>query len=278
MSCASLTGVVALENARQVPGKGKTLIFDAQFYLGETSDTPPEPITMVGGLRYYNSNNLSFSQPGLYFVHAIVAKYEKKAYDELYSSVLGGDDYDIVGDIIMLIPIPNADKDTGRHIPLLQVCGSVFEADKNSATFVINAEQRTQVLTDGILPVTAAFPTESARFKNKIPLPGVGTIVYVCGPISDVRRIDNGAPDRFHFSVEQIQFLAKSPVPPRAINPTPPKAPGRKKLQFNFTPNNSSSPPPALSPLSSPQSSPARPQTPTPSSNTRASKRARTDS
>lgn len=66
MSSCSVTVFAALENPRQ-PFSGpkkKTFLFDSQLYLGL-----PKLESLVGVLRYFNNDNITFGAMGLYLIH-----------------------------------------------------------------------------------------------------------------------------------------------------------------------------------------------------------------
>ena len=50
---ASITGIAILANPRMIPAS-KTIVFDAQLYLGPTDED-----LLIGSLRYFNSTNSS---------------------------------------------------------------------------------------------------------------------------------------------------------------------------------------------------------------------------
>lgn len=63
---ATLAGLVILANPRRI---SKTIVFDAQLYLG-----PGNHDMLIGSLRYFNSDDLAFSdEPGLYVIHSTVS-------------------------------------------------------------------------------------------------------------------------------------------------------------------------------------------------------------
>ena len=65
MPSASLYGLAALETPRII-GKTKTVVFDAQMYMGP--DQPP----LTANLQYFNEQSLNFGDVGVYFIHATV--------------------------------------------------------------------------------------------------------------------------------------------------------------------------------------------------------------
>ena len=67
---ASITGVIGLANPRILPGT-KTIVLDAQIYLGEGVDGPR---FLIGSLRYFNSDNLTFDDSAqLYSIYSTVS-------------------------------------------------------------------------------------------------------------------------------------------------------------------------------------------------------------
>jgi hypothetical protein len=64
---ATITGLLILANPRGVLPSSKTLVFDAQFYLGSMDQ-------FMGSLRYFNWDNKIFNEePTLYFAHTSVS-------------------------------------------------------------------------------------------------------------------------------------------------------------------------------------------------------------
>lgn len=64
---AFITGLAILANPRVVPSS-KTVVIDAQLYLGPTDED-----LVIGSLRYFNSANLTFDDgPNLYAITATV--------------------------------------------------------------------------------------------------------------------------------------------------------------------------------------------------------------
>jgi hypothetical protein len=65
---ASITGVLALESPRSLPGSPKTIIFDTQLWLGDGQQA------LVCQLRYFNASDMSLNNElGIYIVHANVS-------------------------------------------------------------------------------------------------------------------------------------------------------------------------------------------------------------
>ena len=65
MPSASLYGLAALETPRII-GKTKTVVFDAQMYMG------PEQPPLTANFRYFNDQSLTFGDVGVYYIHAMV--------------------------------------------------------------------------------------------------------------------------------------------------------------------------------------------------------------
>jgi hypothetical protein len=67
---ASITGIAILANPRMIPAS-KTIVFDAQLYLGPTDED-----LLIGSLRYFNSTNFSFDDgPSFYVIYATVSTH-----------------------------------------------------------------------------------------------------------------------------------------------------------------------------------------------------------
>ena len=76
---ATLSGLIALENASPMEDSPSTITFDGQMWLG------PERI-LTGLFRYYNSSNISFPDIGQYFAWIHVSSY----YFLFYTLILAG--------------------------------------------------------------------------------------------------------------------------------------------------------------------------------------------
>lgn len=106
MPSASLYSIAALETPRII-GKTKTVVFDAQMYMGP--DQPP----LTANLHYFNDQGLTFGDVGIYYIHATVCslvptqstKYNFKQIARMcpevqtYSEDFQSSDYQISGDI-----------------------------------------------------------------------------------------------------------------------------------------------------------------------------------
>lgn len=66
MPSASLYALAVLETPRAIDNKSKSIVFDAQMYMGE------EQPALVANLQYFNSSGLIFEEVGTYFIHATV--------------------------------------------------------------------------------------------------------------------------------------------------------------------------------------------------------------
>lgn len=68
MSSVYLTAVAVFENPQKLEGIGKTILVDAQIYLGSGH-------TLVGSFQYFNHNDIPFKDDhvGMYFIHAAVS-------------------------------------------------------------------------------------------------------------------------------------------------------------------------------------------------------------
>lgn len=143
-------------------------------------------------------------------------------------------EYDFVGDITWvrcsnftslrlcltflckLIPA-NADP---RHLAWVHGSGTVNKSDDKSC-FDLDPAQYTSALkefkstnpTASTLPLHCIIP-DSPRYKNKKPVPRVGTMVsfegYLC---SRMTNSETGQTERFHIDIQNVNFMGRSSVP-----------------------------------------------------------------
>ncbi|KZP02343.1 hypothetical protein FIBSPDRAFT_970114 [Athelia psychrophila] len=178
MSSAAITAVVVLESPRNAPDSPKTIFFDGQIYQGAGQP-------LLAAFRYFNANNMVFDDVGFYFLHATVAKMaEGAAILPSESDIV----YDLVGDIVFLIPAPDVDP---KYLPWVHIAGTVCATPSSlKDTFDINASQYTSVLRDAkkhggsTLPVRC-FVKDSPRYKQySKPVPNVNSQVTFTGSLT----------------------------------------------------------------------------------------------
>ncbi|KAF7981288.1 hypothetical protein HWV62_34199 [Athelia sp. TMB] len=249
MSSASLTAVTVLENPRK-DARGKTVTFDAQIYLGAY-----KPLTVE--FRYFNANDISFDEVGTYVVHGTIARWienpdpsgASQSSDSIQAAATMKTDgdgsadkakedgidelgYDFVGDIIWLIPV-NANP---RHLAWVHSSGTVNKSDDKSS-FDLDPTQYTSALRGApasMMPLHCIIP-DSARYKNKKPLPRVGTMVsfegYLC---SRMANPDTGRTERYHIDIEHVSFMGRATVPGPQATPKAASTPAKRKFTFSF--------------------------------------------
>jgi len=219
-SLASIVGIAILENARQ--NHSKTVVLDSQIYLGDNA--PP----LTAALRYFNSFNLTFDpdEPGRYFIFAHIARMERGA-DILLPQDSVETDYDIVGDIVSLIPL-SEDVDP-RHPPVVHLAGVAAKIDMKNGTFEMEISQWVSALreirpTEGItqaggsLFVSCSFP-DTPRYKQRKPVPKKGTYVAIEGFLRNIVKKEDEFPEKFLIEVETIAFCGQATVSPKTEAP-----------------------------------------------------------
>ncbi|KAI0043938.1 hypothetical protein FA95DRAFT_1497831 [Auriscalpium vulgare] len=244
---AELTAVVSLESPRPAPGKPRTIVFDAGIYWSSSPDAAP----LIAALRFYNDINYTFDDEGGFnFSGYQVVKMRKGA--EVPSDGLTETDYDMVGDIIQLIPILGGAKSVnpkqGFTRAMLRVAGTVDSVDVSNFSFCVPATQWTSADSTGVLPVKACIPSESKWPDRKKALPATNSVVSFTGYLSSVDRDggDNGTVKHFEVEVARhLDFLARGSYSP-ASTPSPnglrKLGNGRRKLRFNFDDNATDAP------------------------------------
>ncbi|KAI5990796.1 hypothetical protein EDC04DRAFT_3148697, partial [Pisolithus marmoratus] len=260
-SSATITAIVVFENGR---GSGLNLTFDAQMYLSD-SDTP-----LLAALRYFNSENHVFGSIGFYFIiaRARVAQMESGARIALEDSPaklqIEESDYDLVGDIVCLIPI--ADNGVNPAItPYVELCGSVEQTDDLTRTFTLNPHQFVNALRpsitgnssmkdasgsptlvfQSILPVECTFP-DTPRWKNAKILPAANRYVSVTGFITGRKDVESkplgnkGITRHFCVTIESIVFLGCPVIArtPSGVQVDSSANLGHSKLKFSFSKGN----------------------------------------
>jgi hypothetical protein len=76
----------------------------------------------------------------------------------------------------------------------------------------------------GVLPIRCFFNMNSPRYKGrKPPMPRNGAMVSLEGFIFEVTKRDGELPERFCVTLETVNFMGRSAIPPR-----PMESPGSK--------------------------------------------------
>ncbi|THU79401.1 hypothetical protein K435DRAFT_810742 [Dendrothele bispora CBS 962.96] len=219
-----------------------------RFYLGPKR-------TAVASLRYFNHSDISFEILGYYFVWAQIAKSvpdycEPKLVnvEEQVEEQLTGKDFQLVGDIVWLIPTA---KPVSIPRSFIVVAGPACNVNTQLSTFDIDAYQFTSGISkqmnhplDSILPIRVYFDPDDHRWKHKKPIPSANTYIQVQGYLTRFDLNDSGFPDRFHVQVESMTLLGKSAVPKLMLEPETPtpvslgkwKPRGSFYLEDNITP------------------------------------------
>jgi len=256
MSSTTLTAIAVFENPRRVDSKGKMLMFDAQIYL----DAGRSPIVAI--LRYFNINDQPFEDVGMYSIITTIAKMEKGintvggsvSQRDGATSKLNELDYDLIGDIIQLIPISSGAVDP-RHLAYVHVSGTVSSLNEADNTFDLDAQQYISAMKDlrvkgqtgdkavaasvplGVLPIRCFFNMNSPRYKGrKPPMPRNGAMVSLEGFIFEVTKRDGELPERFCVTLETVNFMGRSAIPPCPME-SPGRntqTPGKRSLKFSF--------------------------------------------
>ncbi|KAF8202111.1 hypothetical protein BJ912DRAFT_920518 [Pholiota molesta] len=250
---ASFTAIAGLGNPRGIH-KSKTLIFDAQLYVG------PEHL-LLGSLHYFNTSNIEFEDTvRLYFVYVTFAR--NQIGTEVYPSMnRNAVDYDLVGDIQWMSDIgppqplysaptlntiaaePTVSIDSARP-PFLHIVGVAADCKKE-----------TETTPKPITSFFCRFPDSPKYKEGKYPMPVNRRYVTITGFLSDVKYVNDIEVDgveHFIIDIETIVFTGWY-TPPASTQSTQSstvtKAHTKGKALFSY----STSPPPP-SPEASTQS------------------------
>ncbi|KZP16119.1 hypothetical protein FIBSPDRAFT_958295 [Athelia psychrophila] len=221
MSSAAITAVVVLESPRNAPDSPKTIFFDGQIYQGAGQP-------LLAAFRYFNANNMVFDDVGFYFLHATVAKMAEGAVIPPSESDIV---YDLVGDIVFLIPAPDVDP---KYLPWVHIAGTYTSALRDAKKH-----------GGSTLPVRC-FVKDSPKYKQySKPVPNVNSQVTFTGSLTSVdRNAENGTPEYFRLEVDSVTFMGKATVPAKP-SPAPAsnsQTPAKRKPKYNWS---SESPTPA---------------------------------
>ncbi|KAJ7922087.1 hypothetical protein B0H13DRAFT_1604004 [Mycena leptocephala] len=212
MSSASLISLTAvLENPRVIP-KTKTVVFDAQIYLGAL-----EPAIILS-LRYFNATDMVFPDVGCYSAVIHVSLLLGCIVDELTPV-----DYHAFGDIVAIAPLGSPENFDLQHHAVIHVCGVPSNIDKKNSTFEIHAEQYLSATkaADNVFPVLCRFPP-TTRWEKYKPMPAKGKTVAIEGLLTGIERNDDRTVKHFIVDLEKVTFLgtASSGVPEAEESPT----------------------------------------------------------
>ncbi|KAJ6480066.1 hypothetical protein DFH09DRAFT_1341557 [Mycena vulgaris] len=207
-SSASIIGVAVLENPRVIP-KSKAVVFDAQIYLGSS-----EP-ALITSLRYFNTNNIEFTDIGCYMV--VIHPARTSPTIEVYSQELTPLDYHAFGDIVWLVPLGSPENFNMRHHATVHVAGAAINVNKDDSTFEIQPVQYLSATraADNVFPVRCLFP-DTKRWERYKPIPSKGKSVLIEGLLTGLERNEDRTIKYFIIDLEKVTFLAPAPAAPKA--------------------------------------------------------------
>lgn len=102
--CVHLSCRAWLENARPVPGKPRSYVFDALIYCAKRVNNT---CLAACSLQYYKADDNAVVSDGIYDINAIVVAYRPNV--NVASPVLTDKDFKLMGDISDMIPVPMVD-------------------------------------------------------------------------------------------------------------------------------------------------------------------------
>ncbi|KAJ7198416.1 hypothetical protein B0H12DRAFT_1244851 [Mycena haematopus] len=214
MSSAFLHGVAVLENPRVIP-KSKTVVFDGQLFL------PSIEPALIGSFRYFNADDLTLPEVGCYSVNIRVAHPTPTV--EVFSQTLTQTDYNIMGDIVSLIPVGSPESVDLRHPSFVSLCGVPTHINRDDATFELTVEQYISATKQSeVLPIQCLIP-DIPKFRKYKPIPVQGKCVSVTGFLTGVERNDNKTVKHFIIDIDSVVFLgqpAGSTAPKAEESPT----------------------------------------------------------
>ena len=106
--------------------------------------------------------------------------------------------------------------DDMHECPYINVSSAAINSNKTASSFKINASQYTsQYKTNrnlSVLPVQAHF--NSSKYRTKKLIPSNNTYVSIEGFLEDVETDSIGRANKFHVSVDNINFLGRATLSP----------------------------------------------------------------
>ncbi|KAI6119139.1 hypothetical protein EDD16DRAFT_1582608, partial [Pisolithus croceorrhizus] len=243
---ATITALAAFENGRCADGNA--LIFDAQIYLGDGK--PP----LLAALCYFNKELRVFDDIGFFLIIARVAKIELGAHIALQPATgMLENDYDLVGDIMILIPLP--DNFNIAYCPYIDICGMVASVDDLTSMFTIDAHQYVTALKNNgnhathepvmlptfhsIMPVECKIPdTPRWTQSGKKILPACNHIVSITSFITDQKPhgSQSATMERFCVEIKSIVYLGHPMVSSSTSTPASPTVGNPwQKMKFDFS-------------------------------------------
>ncbi|KAJ3863592.1 hypothetical protein EV359DRAFT_64688 [Lentinula novae-zelandiae] len=205
---ATLSAIAVLKNPRVLEKGKKIILFDAHLFVYDDPQSSNEALML---LRYFNSEDFSFSEQGIYFVQANIARIENDISSSQLSTDLEKADYILIGDAVQLIPL-NDDVDP-KYRPFVNLTGVVTSSDDKNHTFEVSAKSYVSALKghDAIMPLYCYAP-DTKRWKDYPPKARINTYVGISGFLHSVRR-NNGMAHCFHVELDQLTHLGRPFVP-----------------------------------------------------------------
>ncbi|KAJ7447431.1 hypothetical protein FB451DRAFT_1411850 [Mycena latifolia] len=207
-SLSHLNALAVLENPRVIP-KSKTVVFDAQMYLGSS-----EP-ALIFSLRYFNADDLDF--PDVSCCSVDVHPARTTSTTEVYSQELTPLDYHGFGDIVKIVPLGSPESFDLRHHAYIHACGLPSNMDKKNSTFDIGVAQfmSANKKTNNEFPVHCVVPA-TPRWENYKPIPAKGKPVAIEGFLTGIERNEDRTIKHFIVDLEKVTYLSPSSTTPKA--------------------------------------------------------------
>ncbi|KLO06135.1 hypothetical protein SCHPADRAFT_895711 [Schizopora paradoxa] len=257
---AFLNGLAVLENPREVKGKKKIYVFDAQMVItnpvsaegdeSQESCDGAEPITLVAALWYYNKYNIDFksmTEPFLCEIRTTIARIDKGM------NVHSTDDstnvyYQAVGEIQQLIIVPFSVLDSPHHRRVcVDIIGTVTSRDPQQSTFTVQAQHYNPFAPTGkkgTISVTVIVP-DSRRYQSGKPSPSEKSIVHVFGMLSALEYDDSNESSvkSLVVDLEEVNYISfpQNSLARQGSLTTPVKATGKPPGLFSFAKRGSPS-------------------------------------
>ncbi|KAF5372642.1 hypothetical protein D9758_005289 [Tetrapyrgos nigripes] len=230
MSISKLTGLAVLANEHVI--KGKTLLFDANFYVSSGE-------TIVTALQYFNGDDHKFDPVAKYELRAHVACMPERIQmsDEIF---LEDTEYDLVGDIIWLHCVNVNDPKQRPYLDVISVAQNVVWGD---AEFDLTAEEYINPIGKASLPVCAVIPDLPKKDSSSSkPIPNKNSSIEVSGSLTCVIPHENDLEEhaeQFFIAVDSAAFLQRSSGS-KSSNKSPMQIQtqkGKQKKVFDFNTN-----------------------------------------
>ncbi|KAH9835231.1 uncharacterized protein C8Q71DRAFT_710346, partial [Rhodofomes roseus] len=206
MTSSVITGIAVVERPRIIDtSQPRSVWLDAGIYSGN----PHQPL--IANFRYWNDGGVEFGDGPI--VCFIVATMQPHA--RVNSSVLSATDYDIVGDILQLIPAPGADP---AHSPFIFACGQATNIQNNISMFDVLPTQYVSQLPlrqPSNFPMRVEIPSSKRYESRGKPMPkNTDSRFHVQGFLKDVTRGADEVVQWFNVRLHNIVYFDRLPVPP----------------------------------------------------------------